>query len=229
MEKVVEPKMLKPHVGCAAKPVWKTEPAAEPAPEAEVVARKGTIKVGDIVTTTTGFEGRVVEKSKYDFVLQTQYGKEQRCAIEDIILLNVTISSARGLRDRRPSNKDVLGQYCTCEIEGKPSSRAATKALNDTWGMRWDCGLEIIGYAEGDKLIFSIWDSDTGRGRGELVGRTTLTSASFHAEGFDGELLLHEITNGDVKSYLQVNVEAPPKVAPDVIIEGITVMGVCCC
>lgn len=122
--------------------------------------------------------------------------------------LGVALIGARGLRNA--DNCKIIGEgvsdpYCVCEIPGKPHSKIKTHVAMDTLDPVWDYEADVLDFAEGDSLRFSVYDYDRGEEFGDLLGTVTLASSQFYPDGFEGEVALAEAGQG-IHSFLRISI-----------------------
>jgi hypothetical protein len=122
--------------------------------------------------------------------------------------LAVTLVGARGLRnaDWAPVGFGKSDPYCSVQLQGKPSTKYTTRVVWNDLNPTWDEKTEIKEYCQGEALEFSIYDRDPGK-KDDFLGHARLESKVFHADGFSGELELHEtgLAKG-AKAFLKVKV-----------------------
>merc|ERR1712232_940242 len=120
--------------------------------------------------------------------------------------LRLTIVSARGLRDA-----DWLPMggksdpYVVVEIVGKPHAQFKTPVQNSTTEPVWNYTHQLVQYAAGDALKFTVYDSDPLKGD-DLLGTFTLTSDQFYPMGLAGEVQLDN-AGKNVEAFLTINIE----------------------
>lgn len=127
--------------------------------------------------------------------------------------LAMTIIGARNLRNADfsfPFRKNLSDPYCVCEIAGKPLSRTVTDVVQDNLNPEWNHEAQFNDFEVGDALKFSIWDKDNIK-RDDFLGCCYLSSAKFHPDGFEGELLLQE-AGKNRQAFVKVRIEKAAKV-----------------
>jgi stress response protein SCP2 len=101
--------------------------------------------------------------------------------------LMVMMISARGVR--AADWNGFSDPYCICTVVGKPGSKVETKPRMNTLDPAWNETFQIIPYAPGDSLLFTLMDYDRFKSH-DYLGSTVLASNQFLGMGFEGDLLL---------------------------------------
>lgn len=101
--------------------------------------------------------------------------------------LMVMIISARGVR--AADWNGLADPYCICTVAGKPGSKVETKPHMKTLEPAWNETFQIIPYAPGDSLLFTLMDYDRFKSH-DYLGSTVLASNQFLGTGFEGDLSL---------------------------------------
>jgi hypothetical protein len=96
--------------------------------------------------------------------------------------------------------------YCTVEVISKPRSKIQTQVCVNTLNPEWMHEAEIVDYAVGDALVFTVLDNDRVH-RDDFLGRAVLQCETFHPAGFEGEVLLQDAVS-KVKAYLKIRISA---------------------
>lgn len=129
--------------------------------------------------------------------------------------LNITIVGATNLRDADV----VVGHgssdtYCTCQVLGKPETRAATKICRNTASPTWMCRVRIVDFVPTDSLQFAVWDQDWGKGD-DALGHATLPIKQFLSVGeFSGEVPLEQAGNKTAQLELRISVVSTAREGP---------------
>jgi Ca2+-dependent lipid-binding protein len=145
--------------------------------------------------------------------------------------LLVTVVSCEGIRavDRSMLGRGSSDPYCCVHFHGKPDSQMRTVYKPKTLEPTWDEELEMENYVRGDKLVFNIFDYDSGKAKkgedGEILGKASLTYDEFdHKDGYEGEVKLTDCGahNGTKKQTikLKVRVLPPEEILPTVSVPG---------
>merc|ERR1711971_518217 len=129
--------------------------------------------------------------------------------------LQVTVVGARGLRDAdwMPGG-GKSDPYCVCEIPQKPQSKFQTPVIDNTLDPEWNYTTTLQDHVEGDSLVFSVYDKDTGKSD-DFLGTVTLKSQHF-LRGYEGELPLEDAGKG-IQAFLKLKIvplHGPPPNAP---------------
>jgi len=122
-------------------------------------------------------------------------------------ILYISIVAARNLPDGDfMPGADVSDPYCTVEIVGKPQSKLSTHSCKNTLEPEWDFSGIMPGYAEGDVLLFKVWDEDSYKRQrtDTFLGKTLLSDDDFNT-GEPLELRLTDVPDG-ARAYLTVSV-----------------------
>jgi len=89
--------------------------------------------------------------------------------------LQVSILSARGLRDAEWLNAGEADPYCTCQIARRPSVKLQTPVMGSTVSPEWDYHGEISGFRPGEMLVFRVYDKASGGSGTTKSGNTGLS------------------------------------------------------
>uniref|UniRef100_A0A7S2CWA1 C2 domain-containing protein n=1 Tax=Alexandrium andersonii TaxID=327968 RepID=A0A7S2CWA1_9DINO len=106
---------------------------------------------------------------------------------EQLTPIQVTVVSAADLRNADSGFNGVSDPYCRFHIPGKPSTKRETEVIRNNLNPKWNYTDIIYAYRDGDTLMFSVYDMDTGCTDGDLLGRVVLSAAQVKA-GFKGHL-----------------------------------------
>jgi len=125
--------------------------------------------------------------------------------------VDVTVVSASGLR-----NTDLFTKsdpYCFIELEsmkkGKRISKRRTSTISNNLDPIWNEEFSFFAYADGDTLVFSIYDEDMTYLTGDFLGRACVSADQIRS-GFDGELQLEMKDGlGLEQGHLRVKVSPP--------------------
>jgi len=120
--------------------------------------------------------------------------------------IEVIVVSASGLRNADTGLAGVSDPYCRIHVPGKPSTVRQTEVVMNCLDPEWNYSDIIYAYTEGDQLMFTVYDMDSGCTDGDLLGRVMLSAQQVRA-GFDGNLYF----DGDPGS-LRVKVTALPHI-----------------
>merc|ERR1712113_246101 len=80
-----------------------------------------------------------------------------------------------------------------------------TPVVNSTCDPAWNFSHELKGFAQGDELIFSVFDSDPMKGD-DVLGKLVLPSHQFYPMGVAGEFKLDN-AGKNVEAFLTINLE----------------------
>ncbi|CAE8676825.1 unnamed protein product [Polarella glacialis] len=126
-------------------------------------------------------------------------------------MLEVTIFSARGLRDADwfPGGGGS-DPYCICEIQGKGTSKFQTKTIDNCNDPVWNKTSMLEDFCKGDDLLFTVYDKDVGKAD-DLLGKVLLPGNQIlDSKGFKGELKLM-FTGATAKSAVDAYVKVGVK------------------
>jgi Ca2+-dependent lipid-binding protein len=119
-------------------------------------------------------------------------------------VVKVSIVSAKGLRNADCALAGKSDPYCICEVTGKSDTKIETAVVPDKLNPEWNFEGEINGFRLNNSLTFTIKDKDPVK-PDDILGKATLTTEQFLANGFDAELPLVETGDG-IKAVLAVKV-----------------------
>jgi hypothetical protein len=102
--------------------------------------------------------------------------------------------------------------YAICQVPSKPKTRFITKVKSNTYDPIWDEEAEIVGYEAGDDLKFTVMDHRDSGGP-EVLGQLLVSSAEFHPDGLEDELVLAGVRLGQL-STIQVAIDVVVPVQP---------------
>jgi len=107
--------------------------------------------------------------------------------------IRLTIKGATGLRGEDEKARGLTDPYCVCEVQGKPTTKVQTMALDGFHGVHWDHSGEIADFLAHDAITCSVYDQDALASDPDyFLGRTTLVGAKLLSEGFKGDLPLKD-------------------------------------
>eukprot|EP00928_Gymnodinium_smaydae_P013730 TRINITY_DN14987_c0_g1_i1.p1 TRINITY_DN14987_c0_g1~~TRINITY_DN14987_c0_g1_i1.p1 ORF type:complete len:908 (-),score=128.68 TRINITY_DN14987_c0_g1_i1:64-2787(-) len=98
------------------------------------------------------------------------------------------------------------GLCCSCELMGKERSHFRTDAVPATPDYEWNHWDTLVGYADGDTIVFQIWCERGDDDMNEMVVESTLDSTCFVDSCFDGEVMM-ELPGAGGIAYLTVRIE----------------------
>jgi len=110
--------------------------------------------------------------------------------------VRVTIIGASDLK-----NADIgslSDPYCVAQVPGKPSTELRTQVIQDNLNPRWDFEGTIYAYDEGEEIIFTVYDMDSGLTLGDLLGETHVSGNEIK-NGFNGEKAFDAGEQGSLK------------------------------
>jgi len=127
--------------------------------------------------------------------------------------LEVTIVSARGLKNQDTKKRGMTDPFCICEVKGKRNAKVQTVPLDGTNGVHWDHVGTINSFTMHDVLTCSVYDKDAlPTDSDRFLGKTTLKGVKVLPGGFNGELPLGSA--GPEMAYLKL------KIAPMAMVDS---------
>lgn len=96
---------------------------------------------------------------------------------------------------------DSSDPYVICSVPGKSGHDFHTPVVHDSHDPTWGHTDELEGWAEGDSMKCTVWDSDLLHD--DSLGSATLSSSQFYPDGFDGQVSL----GGPGQLHLKIQVE----------------------
>jgi len=97
--------------------------------------------------------------------------------------VRVALMSASGLRAA-----DFMGKsdpYCTCEIEGKPTSKVQTQVIRQNLNPRWNEEFELLDFDFSDTLLVQVFDKDEWPKKDDFLGECRIPPGFIGPQGLD--------------------------------------------
>jgi len=186
----------------ATESTWPADPEIAPTLELERRASKASVstwtssapeppemRVGQTVMTVQGLKGRVASVVG-DEVRLAVPGFEQPVPVSahDLTVLKVLFLGGRGFRSAKRTGKMLL--YCSCLVQGEPSSEVRMPAEPAGNEASWQHEVDLLGCGPGDSVAIRLWGQDPKTHSERLLGEAPLPSALVSNGGFESALQL---------------------------------------
>jgi len=159
------------------------------------------LKIGQTVTTLHGDKGRVLKFLGKEIQIAISGQRPKAVSMDDLTVLKVHFLGARGLSGR------LRTTYCSCMIEGRPSSEVQTPEGPGGSKVMWNQEVELLGYSHGDFLLIRLWGRDPEKDVDHILGEVKLPGSAITECGYEGELQLSE-DGKPLPAYVSLMVDA---------------------